>query len=346
MFKSITIHKALLVLSLTILSLSISSSFAQQPEDLILGGMHAVFQDSFSQAESCFAQIIKDSPEHPQGYFFLAALLQAEMMDKEKYSREEEFHKNIQKSIELSKNQIESDPKDAWAYLFLGNSYGYLAVYQGKRGGGWSALKNGLRAKSNFKKAIELDSTLYDAYLGLGSYCYWSSVVTKNLRWLPFFSDKRKEGIELLKITATKSTFSKEAAVNALIWAYINEKWYPLAIKHSKDMCERYPGGKLFLWALATAQYQSSDWAEAYASYSKLLEKIEAAQPQNYHNLIQCRAKMASALFNLENKKECINECEKIFNYPIDENIREKQKDNLELAKRLLEISKKAQTEE
>ena len=69
-------------------------------------------------------------------------------------------------------------------------------------------------------------------------------------------------------------------------------------------MCERYSDGKLFLWPLATAQYQSSNWIEAYASYGELLEKIEKAQPQNYHNLIQCRTKMASALFNLGDKNE------------------------------------------
>ena len=109
-------------LSLTILLFSINFSFAQESKKLILKGIHAVFQDSFSQAESCFTKIIRDSPQEPQGYFFLTALLQAEMMDREDYSREEEFYQNIQKSMQLSKNKIENNRKDAWAYFFLGNS--------------------------------------------------------------------------------------------------------------------------------------------------------------------------------------------------------------------------------
>ncbi|HEX9917203.1 MAG TPA: hypothetical protein VGB16_05650 [candidate division Zixibacteria bacterium] len=257
------------------------------------------------------------------------------MMDEEDYFEEKRFHQNIQKSIDLSKEKIKANPKDAWAPLFLGNSYGYLAVYEGKRGKLWSALKDGLRAKSNLKKAIDLDSTLSDAYLGLGSYYYWSSIVTKNFQWLPFLGDKRKEGIEFLKIAATKSIFSKEAATNALIWVYINEGWYPLAVMHSKDMCEKYPQGKLFLWPLASAQYQSGDWEGAYASYSQLLVKIEKSQPKNYYNLIECRTKMANALYNLGKMEECQKECEKILSYPLDEKLRERQKNNLELVKNL-----------
>ena len=256
-------------------------------------------------------------------------------MDREDYSRQEDFYYNIQKSIELSKKQIETNPKNAWAYLFLGNSYGYLAVYDGKRGEWWSALKYGLKAKSNLKKAIDIDSTLYDAYLGLGSYYYWSSVTTKNLRWLLFFADKRKQGIEFLKIAATKSVFSKEASIDALIWTYINEGWYQLAIKHSQDMCEKYPSTKLFLWALASAQYRNGDWHGAYVSYSKLLEKIEQSQPENYYNLIECRIKMANALYNLGKIGESVKECEKILSYPIDEKAGKKQKANLELTRKL-----------
>ncbi len=257
------------------------------------------------------------------------------MMDKEDYSRQEDFYYNIQKSIELSRKQIHTNPKDAWAYLFLGNSYGYLAVYDGKRGEFWSALRNGLKAESSLRRAIQSDSTLYDAYLGLGSYYYWSSVITKNFNWLPFFSDKRKEGIEFLKISATKSTFSKEASINALVWVYINEGWYPLAIRHSQDMCERYPSGKLFLWALASAQYRSGDWEGAYASYFKLLDKIEKSQPENYYNLVECRVKMANALYAMGRVRESAKQCEKALSYPIDEKVRKKQKDNLELARNL-----------
>lgn len=333
-FSHITSFKTFFFLCL-IFPLGINSSFTQNSKELILQGIDATLGDNFAQAENCFSQIIKNAPQEPEGYFFLAAVLQVKMMDEEDYYEEKRFYQNIHEGIDLSEEKIKANPQDAWAYLFLGNSYGYLAVYEGKRGKLWSALKDGLRAKSNLKKAIEFDSTLYDAYLGLGSYYYWSSVVTKNFQWLPFFGDKRKEGIDLLKIAATKSIFSKEAAINALIWVYINEGWYPLAIMHSKDMYEKYSQGKLFLWPYAFAQYKACDWQGAYLSYSQLLEKIEKIQPKNYYNLIECRTKMANTLFNLGKIEECIMECEKTLSYPLDEKIKERQKDNLELAKNL-----------
>jgi len=315
--------------------LNLNFCFAQQSNELILEGLNSVYQDDFLKAESCFAKVIQRSPQEPQGYFFLAGLVHTEMMDQEDYAREKDFYENIQRSIELSKKQVQTNPKDAWAYLFLGNSYGYLAVYQGKKGVWWPALKDGLKAKSNLRKAIDLDPTLYDAYLGLGSYYYWSSVITKNFNWLPFLADKRKEGIEFLKISATKSTFSKEASINALVWVYINEGWYPLAIRHSQDMCETYPSGKIFLWALASAQYRSGDWQGAYASYFKLTDKIEQTQPGNHYNLIECRTKMANALYALGKVQESAKQCEKVLSYPIDEKLRKKQEVNLELARNL-----------
>jgi tetratricopeptide (TPR) repeat protein len=154
-----------------------------------------------------------------------------------------------------------------------------------------------------------------------------------------------------MKLAQKRSTFSQDAAVNGLIWVYINEKEYDQAISLAEKMQNKYPEGKSFLWALATAYYEKSDWTNALFFYQEILKRIEnqidaftldsdhPGNPHNYYNHIECKFHIANCLSNLGRFKECILTCEEIQNYPLDEKTKERQKDKLKRTKRLLEKS-------
>jgi len=308
---------------------------------LVLDGIEATLNENYLYAESRFKKIISSDSQNPAGYFFLGALYQAEMMDYENDFKEEEFYSNLKTAIKLAKKRISCENDTPWDYLYLGNSYGYLGVYKARKGSWWSAFRNALEAKSAYKKAVELDSTLYDAYLGLGSYHYWTSFFTKSFAWLPFFADERKRGVEELKLAAEKSLFSKVAALNALIWIYINEKDYPKAIQLAEKLQQEYPEGKIFLWALATAYYEKYDWDKAIECYTLITSKLKDNPEENYYNLIECKYRIADSYFNSGDFAECILVCQEALSYNLDSETEERQEEKLDKLKELLEKSLK-----
>jgi len=355
----------ILLLSFAVLLLSSPRSFSEKYPDyqdemiknLLQEGVDASFRENYPAAESIFDRIILLAPEDPVGYFFKAALYQAEMVDYESNFLEKEFYENVNLAKKLSLERIKANKEDAWAYLLLGNTYGSKGLYDARKGNWWSGLNNGLSAKSAFKEALKRNPELYDAYVGLGSYHYWASVVTKAFWWLPFFGDHRKEGMEEMTLAYEKSIFSPDAAANGLIWMYIQEKKHDLAISLSEKMQSKYPQGKSFLWGLAQAYFEKRDWKNALAKYRELLEKLEAnkaapnsdhvtwganqnsIKPDQFYNIIECQYYIANCLFSLGRYKDCASVCEETLDTNFGEQIEKKQKNRLKSIQRLLEKS-------
>lgn len=309
--------------------------------NLINEGINATLNEKYLYANGIFKQIIKEKPEDPAGHFFLGALYQAEMMDYEGEFKEKEFYSELETAVKLAGNRIKSRKETPWDYLYLGNSYGYMGIYKARKGGWWSAFKNTMKAKSAFKKAVELNPNFYDAYVGLGSYHYWTSYYTKSFAWLPFFADERKKGKEELALAAENSLFSRVAALNALIWIYIKEKNYSRAISLADSLQKVYPDGKIFLWALATACYEKYDWHKALEYYGLIKKRLDNNPAENYYNLIECQYRMADSYFNSGNFTGCILAAREALGYNLDKRTRERQKENLNKIKELLDKSLK-----
>jgi tetratricopeptide (TPR) repeat protein len=313
-----------------------------QIRELLRLGIEASFQEEYAAAEARFDTLIQMAPGDPVGYFFKAALLHAQMIDYESDFREKEFYANVKKAKKLVKQRINRNKRDAWTYLVLGNTYGAKAVYDAKQGKWLSALQEGLMAKSALKEALKRNPQLYDAYVGLGSYHYWASVMTKALRWLPFVGDHREQGIAEMKLAYEKSIFSSTAAASGLVWMYIREQEFDQAIDLARQMQSEYPQGKSFLWPLAEAHYDKRDWKGALSGYQELLDRLQIEHKhedvdQSY-NLVESRFYIASCLFGLRRYAECDSVCGEISNFPLDEEIRKRQKAKLKKTQELSEM--------
>lgn len=312
---------------------------------ILLKGIAASFKENYPFAESSFNLIIQMAPQDPAGYFFKAALYQAQMVDYESDFKEKDFYENVNLAKLYAQERIKKEKKDAWAYLILGNSYGAKGLYDARKGNWWSGLNNGFSAKSALKEALKYDPDLYDAYVGLGSYHYWASIVTKAFWWLPFIGDHREEGMKEMKLAYEKSIFSSDAAANGLVWIYIQEKKLPFAIDLAQQMQFKYPEGKSFLWALAQAYYEKRDWNNALSKYQELLEKIETTKPPNpipvdqFYNLIECRFYIANCFFSMGKYEECATTCQKTLDLSVNDQIKKRQRSKLKSIQKLLQKS-------
>lgn len=308
---------------------------------LLREGIQASFRENYQLAEEKFDSLVMMAPDDPAGYFFKAALLHAQMIDYESRFREEEFYENVKTAKKLARERIKKDKNNAWVYVILGNSYGAKAVYDARQGKWFSGLQEGLKAKSALKEAIKKDPQLYDAYVGLGSYHYWASVMTKSFRWLPFVGDNRKQGMAEMNLALKKSTFSTTAAASGLVWMYIREGKFDQAIELAQKKQSEYPQGKSFLWPIAEAYFDKREWTLALSQYREILGRLQAEHDQKKidqsYNLVECRFYIANCLFGLAKYTECDSICQEILNLPLDEEIQKRQKEKLKKTKELSE---------
>jgi len=311
----------------------------------ILTGIHLTANDQFAAAESLFTELAGEHPSSPVGPLFTAATIHAQMLDEESPARHDEFEQWLTKAETLAENWRKAQPSSGEPEFVLGAALGYDAVYESRWGGWFAAAKKGLRAKNHFAEAVKLDTTLVDAYLGIGNYNYWKSVKTDFINWLPIVADDHRKGLEQLRYVIADGVFSKSAARVSLCWALMHDGEFDVALAHADTLKAEYPDAKAPLWIKAYASFHLYRWSDALNLYNELEQRILAVGPGNYYNLIDCAYYEAQSHNGLGQWTDALKACHKALAYPAPTDIKKRQKDKLnrlrDLQKELKEMVSK-----
>ncbi len=230
MYKHLMMSKAAPFFILVFLALSASQASSQHftpvRDSSILAISQDVWYDRFDQALAASDSLIAREPGNPLGYFLKGTILQ---------TIDEEFRNNIYSKDIDSLLSLAIDMADAlhdkdknnpdWSFL-AGASYGYRALLRSFNGHWFKAFRDGLKCSSRLKHALELDSTYYDAYLGLGAYDYYKTVMANDFLWLPFVSDRREIGLEEIRLAADSGYLATFNARESFLRIYFLEKRY------------------------------------------------------------------------------------------------------------------------
>ena len=256
--------------------------------EAILAGEEALLAADWPGAYAIYDTLHREDTTDPAGYLFRAGVLQAEMTDREENLYGARFNVLLDSTRYLAKQRLRNCSRcDSALYsLYLGHQYAYRSLWESRFGSGLAALGSVMKAKAAYEDGLKADSTLYDLYLGLGSYHYWKSVKAGFLRTIGLFGDDRAQGIQEIKRAIDSSLFSGKSARAALIWIWINEKDYDSAVSLATEMSQQYPSGNTFLWPLGEAYFKSGQYAPATETYNKILERLKT-EPGNYYNVIE-----------------------------------------------------------
>lgn len=312
----------------------IPHAYAEFPDssdvELINEGIGLTFNEHYDRAKELFSELRTKYPEHPCGAFFMAATSQAEMKDYENFAFEKEFYANIDTTIELADKLRDRDRNSAWAYYFMGAAYLYRALYDSRKGGRWSPMRNGIRGKNLLEKCLELNPGVCDALAGLGTYRYWGEVKAGGLKWLPFIGGNREEGIENLIEASHKSLFSVDLAKSALIHVYIQEGKFIQADSLAAYLYEKYPEGKTFLWARAFVNFKSESYKTALEYFDSLENRLNIqGQPENY-NLFEVSYYKMLCCYHLGDYDLALLAYNSAMEAPLTEDERKRQKEEYE----------------
>ncbi len=274
-------------------------------DSLIEHGIKLSVQHQYQPAAACFDQLLKNSPQHPAGYFFKAALFQSQMMDFETDQWEADFLANIQLALKFSSmKNLPAGVTESDALFFKGSALSYLAFFEGRQGKYLSAIQHGLSGITLLKKLVAKQPDFYDAYFGIGSFLFWRSQMTRHFHWLPLVADERERGLELVTLAITSGKFTRWAAMNEIVWLLLAYEKPRAAFNWSLKGLAQFPDSRFFLWGAAKSAYALSDYAAAIQYFQKILDSISRAEPNNYYNEYLCRLKLARCFFETENYPE------------------------------------------
>ncbi|MDP2884583.1 MAG: bacterial transcriptional activator domain-containing protein [Ignavibacteria bacterium] len=265
---------------------------------LVLQGIDLDWQGKHRQADSLFQETIREFPNHPAGYVYRAGVMQSKAMDHEMQVDEARFDSLIRLGKEKAEGLLERDGEAKWGHFFVGTAEGYDSYARVYRGDWLSGALRGIASVSSFKDAIRLDSSMYDAYGGVGAFNYWRSRRTEYFNWIPFIGDARPEAFAFLKKTIDRGLYNRYTALSMLAAIYDDAGLHDKALECSRAGLERYPANQVFLWALATAWQKLGNSREAANAYERLLRAFAAEKENNRYHEIVCRLNLSR--FKLE----------------------------------------------
>lgn len=234
-------------------------------DTLMQDGLEMVYTQRYPEALFLFQEIVDLWPDEPAGYMLQAATYATYMLDYTTYEPEPRFYDLVEQTIRKARARlrVSKDPRErAWMFFFQGAAFLYRAERKVRHRDYLDAAKDGWRGYQSLMKAIELDSTLYDAYLGVGTVHVALSKIPGWIRFLmPFLPPGDvQRGLSEMRIASEKgryvNVFAKDALAYTLAYLGRPQEALPLAL----ETTHMYPENRNFLWTLAFVYGKMGYW--------------------------------------------------------------------------------------
>ncbi|MCE1187598.1 MAG: hypothetical protein LWX56_00530 [Ignavibacteria bacterium] len=249
----------------------------QDIHESLTTGIEAIFTQNYSAAEEIFKSLVKKHPKNPLGNIYLAATYFTQTHDLGQSFNTALIENQLDEADHKADALLEMEPHNSWYLYYKALAHGYRAYFESESGSWFSAFKRAISAKNCFTDCVANDSTMIDCYVAIGAWKFWSSDKTEFIRWMPFVSDERKEGIQLLQQVIRYNTYNRNLAIHSLFWIYVRQKRFREALYLVEPLYKRHPQSRFFLWDVARAN-EEIDRKLAIQYYQKLLDSYSKTQ--------------------------------------------------------------------
>ncbi len=311
-------------------------SFCDTAQEQFLPGIELGIREEYDQALFFFSHYARENPKDPAAHFFLATIWQSRLMDFETNTWEDSFLVEIEKTIHLAELILANQPDNLDYQFYYASALAYKSFQISRQGKYIKGLQLGLQAVERLNDIIATDSTYYNAHLGIGSYLYWRSYLTRNFNWLPFFRDQREKGIELIQTSFDYGTISKWAALSNLAWIYIKEERFEDAIRCAERGLYSFPNSRFFLWPLGDALFHHKEFEKALQIYEQILQSVVSEEFNNRYNETVLNLKIATCYYEISNWEKSAWYAERVLTIPPADEVKKRLEEKYKKARSLL----------
>lgn len=253
---------------------------------LIRHGLETSYNLEYSAASRDWDELIRRYPEHPAGYVYKAALLWWQATeDRGNKDLHAQFESSTKTALDKGLAWIRKNPRDKIGLAYLASAYGDASRFDVTVTRSYlSALRNGKKGFKYIEKAHEIDPNFYDAYIGLGSYNYFTGAlpgVIKPFAWLLGARGDKNEGLRQLLLAAERGEYARTEAKIVLLSVYITEKRWMDYEQLLESLMKQYPLNHVFYTWASNHYIGMKRWDAGIATF-KGLEKAVASTRSDY----------------------------------------------------------------
>ena len=210
----------------------------------------------FDQVDAQLARTCPPAPANACQALGVVAMWWQILINPESRALDRRFNDLAAAAIAASDGWTRREPRRAEAWFYLAGSYAPLVQWRILRGERLAAARDGKKIKDALERALQLDSTLYDAHFGIGLYHYYADVApafAKFMRWLLLLpGGDRMKGLEEMEQARTRGEFLTGEADYQVHVVYL---WYERQTMRALELLEgldsRHPTNPLFLQQIA-----------------------------------------------------------------------------------------------
>jgi len=262
-------------------------------------GLDLMMDGDLDGAIAVFKEIQRTDPESPVGYLLEADATwwriyyaTANLTDPDVFAATDlpttaydaHFEDLLNITISKSEARIKSQQEVARSYLYEGMAYALRARLAGLRDKDLPTARAGKKMRALLLKALELDPSLTDAYLGVGIYNYFVdtlSAIVKLLRWfigLP--GGSRLEGLKQMQLAAEKGDLTRAEAKFYLAKDYSrqNERQYERSMQLFRELEREYPHNPLWPMVLSSLYCRMGEAEKCDAGYREVYNRTAGAK--------------------------------------------------------------------
>lgn len=246
-------------------------------EDAVRKGEDLILNREYDDALIFFDDVDATHKDSALGAVGKVMVYQAKMLENGDFAEEKSFDDAVKVARKKLAKAIEEPGQDVWDRMLLGGFHGVLGMHAMRKKKYWTAVDDGWEALNLMKWVKKKEPALADAHLGLGAYDYYRSAMTSSVSWLPFFPDKKKQGIAAMERALVDAQYVRPVVELILVYTYIDEKRYDDAITIGEDLATKYPKNTLVRVQLGRAWSRKGRYAKAI----EVFREVEVLQPDN-----------------------------------------------------------------
>ncbi len=235
-------------------------------------GRDLILARKYEEAIAHFKKLESEYPDSTLGSFGQMAVWQSKMFENFDFKYDAEYQQLSVKNKALVEKVLKNPDSSAWDLFLAGASAGIRGFYLMRKDQVLKALSEANTARKALEKTLQKDPHFVDVYLGLGMFDYWRSVFTNQFNFLPFFSDKRAQGLAEVEKAMKEGRIVGSLAEASLAFCYYEGRNAAKAEGLLLDLLKKYPDNVIFKNILGDLYAMKRNYLEAHKIFDQVLK--------------------------------------------------------------------------
>lgn len=271
-------------------------------------GLEFEYNFKWNKAEGEFNNLINKYPSDPRGYHYLSGIYLWKYMSNLDKNDFKNFITYSDTAISMGEKLMESEHDNTSVLYTMGADYSYRALAFTKAEKFLDAVWASKKSESYLTKTLEVDSTFYDAYLGLGLYNFAVGQIPSAFRWalsLAGIKGNVDLGMNYIKKAADSGNLSRVEAkyyMSQILSDFLFE--YDKAAVYLNSLISMYPDNLLFNYSDAVLNIKRKKLNQAGNTLKYIISSDDTTfkQIKAYSNFL-----MGDVFFKQNNFKNAVD---------------------------------------